>query len=260
MEKGMKIKSLFSSSDGNSCLVATDEESILIDAGASWKQIQNVTNNNQLINKLVAVFISHEHGDHVSGAGIVGRKTGATIYIPQASYEKRAQLFNKTKLVFINGGDEIPLESLSIKAFSTRHDSVESLGFTVTEVHTGAKFAYLTDTGSISKLIRENLHDCDALLIEADYDPQMLEDYDEYDPLLKDRIRSPFGHLGTDQAIAFVSTLDLDKIQWIMFGHISQQTNSIDKIKSHIKNKIEEKYWQKFKIAPNSNFLEITKK
>jgi len=250
----MKVKSLFSSSDGNACLVVTDKESILIDAGISWKQIQNVAG--EAINKLTAIFVSHEHGDHVLGAGIAARKSGATIYIPKASYEKRAELFKNTKSYFINGGDVVDLESLSIKAFSTRHDSIESVGFTVIDKSNQTKFGYLTDTGSISLVVRENITDCDALLIEADYDSQMLENYDEYDPLLKDRIRSPFGHLGNDQAIAFINSLKLDRIQWVLFGHMSSQTNSIDAIKSAMQQ-IKEEYWVKFKFAPNTEFLEI---
>ena len=251
----MKIKSLFSSSDGNACLVVTDEESILIDAGVSWKQIQGT--GGEALDKLTAIFVSHEHSDHVLGAGIAARKSGATIYIPKASHEKRAELFKNTKIVYINGGDVIDLKSLSIKAFSTRHDSIESVGFVITDKSNQTAFGYLTDTGSISLVIRESLKNCDALLIEADYDPQLLEDYDEYDPLLKDRIKCPYGHLGNDQAVDFINSLKLDSIQWILFGHMSRQTNSRDAINTIISHKIKEEYWAKFKFAPNTEFLEI---
>ena len=194
----------------------------------------------------------------ILGAGVVSRKTECPIYIPERSFMKKEAAFGKCEEVnYIAGGDTVVVGDFSVKAFSTRHDSEGSVGYVVTEISTGKKFGYLTDTGIITRLMRVALEGCDAYFIESDYDDETLSNYDDYTLELRDRIASPYGHLSNDQAVGFVEdSIDLDKTQWILFGHLSPRTNSPDMVKTAIK-KTFPNYVETFKLAPTSDPLEI---
>ena len=249
----MKVHPIFSSSQGNCCVVYTDNTKILLDVGVSWKKATNASH----LDNLDAIFCSHSHGDHISGAGIAGRKTGKTIYLPREAFEKKAELFTKCKIKYITGGDVTTVGDFSVLSVSTRHDTKNSLAFIVEEIQTGKRFGLLTDTGSISKVIRIKFSDCNGYLIETDYDPQLLLDFPDYDEYLKERISSPWGHLSTDQAIEFIQeNLNLDKIDWILLGHISQNTNTPELVLEKIYKAFPD-YKEKFTCAPTAEPYEL---
>jgi phosphoribosyl 1,2-cyclic phosphodiesterase len=241
----MKILPVGSSSSGNSTLVFNDNTHILIDCGISAKKILAKTGRNTFD----ALFLSHEHGDHVSGAGPVGRKTKVPIYLHEVVYKDEQEKLENCVVHFINEMSEIKIGDFTIKPFSTKHDAKYSLGFVVEEKGTGINLCYLTDTGSISKTMRERTKHCNAFFIECDYDDDMILTYDGYDQLLKDRIMSNFGHLSTAQAIEFIEGFDLDKIKAVIIGHISTRTNSPQKVLEHVQEKLAA-HKNKFFIAP----------
>ena len=196
--------------------------------------------------------------DHIQGAGVTARKLKCPVYIAEKCFEKKAYLFDKTPVNYIIGGDVVKVGNFSIKAFSTRHDSEECLGFVITEKDTNKKLAFLTDTGSITKLMREVMRDCDAYMIEADYDEEGLEKNAEYDDILKQRIRSDFGHLSNTQALEYISNnVDLNKTQWILFSHMSENTNSPEILEKQAQFKLPEIHWGKIHIAKNITKLNI---
>ena len=221
----MKIHSLHSSSSGNSLKISTKKSTIVIDAGVSYKKLCEA--NGCTFDKLDAVFITHDHGDHVGGAGVLGRKTGAPIYIHRKSYTVRKTIFKDCDIREIDVGDTVEIGDLSIKPFSNKHDAEYCMSYIVTHLETGKKFGYTTDTGMITPMMAANLKGCDAYLIEANYDVQMMEDYEDYDQIHKDRVTSPLGHLSNDQTREFIRDhLNLDDIQFILLGHLSPRTNS----------------------------------
>jgi len=206
---------MFSSSSGNSTLIYNEESQIIIDAGVSFKRIKETAS---IELNPEAIFITHEHVDHVRGAGVLGRKTLAPIYIPAKSYEHVSHIFNGCDVRFISGGDIIETKGFTIEPFSTRHDAKGSVGFVITDKTNSKKFGMITDTGSVTRLMKLALVGCDAYLIETDYDEQLLTKYEDYDQYLKDRIRGPWGHLGNQQAMDFVEeVIDLDAVEWILF-------------------------------------------
>lgn len=251
----MYVHSMYSSSSGNACRVFNKNTTILIDAGVSFKKLQKAAGADF---KPDALFITHEHSDHTSGAGIVHRKTKCSIYIPKPSYMEKRALFNDYKPNFLAGGHEVAIGDFKIKAFSTRHDSTACVGYTVTEIATGKKFGYLTDSGSYSRLMEATLKGCDAYLLETDYDDRLLEEYEEYPDVHKERIRSPWGHLSNTQTLEFIeNSIDLAKTQWVLLGHLSPRTNTPETLLMQVKNKFP-KYLNKFKIAPTATPLKIT--
>lgn len=248
----MQLINLMSGSSGNSTIIKSDDVEIMIDAGGSFKKIAEKYKSllNKDLTDLNGLFISHEHGDHITGAGIIGRKLKCPIFIPEKSYEKKKNLFNECIINYINGGETIKIKHLEIKPFNTRHDSEACVGFVIIDTLKNKKLGYLTDTGSITKLIKESLRDCNAYMIEADYDEEGLEKCAEYDDILKERIRSDFGHLSNDQALDFIyNNINIDSVDWILFSHLSEKTNSPDILMNKVKYKFPERYWNKFHVA-----------
>lgn len=244
----MKVKPLYSSSEGNACKVFTDKTTILIEAGVSYKKMVLANNGMDLIPN--AVFITHSHSDHIESAGVVGRKTGAPLYMLEESFKRKEKLFTNCVVNFIKHDDVIVIGDFSIKVFDTRHDR-PSVGFIITETATGKQFAYLTDTGAINKMVKAIISECDAYLLEADYDEEALQKTAEYDDVLKERIKSPWGHLGTQQTLDYINdNLNMEKVSWIILGHISKTTNSPAMVNIRLNATIDKKYIDKFYLAP----------
>lgn len=250
----MNVRPLYSSSSGNVCKIWTKNTTILIEAGTSYKKMVEA-NGGPLSPD--AVFITHSHGDHINGAGIIGRKSGAPLYMLRESFVKKKKLFTDCTINLIKHGDRITIGDFTIDVFDTRHDR-PSVGFIIKEIKTGKRFAYVTDTGAIGKLVKNAISECDAYLLETDYDELELEKTSEYDDVLKDRIRSPFGHLGTQQTLDYINVnIDLEKVSWILLGHLSTVTNSPKLVLGRLEKTINKKYKNKFHLAPLDNELTL---
>lgn len=245
----MKVRPLYSSSSGNACKITSEngKTTLLIEAGVSYKKLVEANGEHLTPD---AIFITHSHGDHINGAGVIARKSGAPLYMLREAYVKKERLFSSCDVRHIKHGDEIVVGNFRVSVFDTRHDR-PSVGFIITETTTGKRLAYLTDTGAIGKTVQLAISDCDAYLLETDYDELELEKTAEYDDVLKDRIRSPFGHLGTQQTLDYINEhIDLEKVSWVILGHISTITNSPSLVNARINASIDNKYITKFYLAP----------
>ena len=250
----MNVRPLYSSSSGNACKVYTKDTTLLIEAGVSYKKLVEA-NGDQLHPD--AVFITHSHGDHINGAGVLGRKSNAPLYMLREAYVKKEKLFNACDIQLIQHGDTLTIGDFTIDVFDTRHDR-PSVGFIITETKTGKRFGYVTDTGAIGKTVKLAISDCDAYLLETDYDEDELEKTAEYDDVLKDRIRSPWGHLGTQQTLDYINeNIDLEKVSWILLGHLSTITNSPELVTARLDTTIDEKHRDKFYLAPLDTALTL---
>ena len=229
----MNIHPLYSSSSGNACRVFNNTTSILIDCGVSMKKVFS-----QGEFDIDAIFVTHEHSDHVGGAGVVCRKIQCPIYIHPKSYERsKEKIFKKCDdhINFFVGGNTATIGDFKVRGFIARHDSHNGgMGLIVTEIPTDKKFSYLTDTGSVTPQMKEEMAGCDAYFLEAGHDVEMLKTHEQYDQVLKDRILGPFGHLSNDQSIELIDQMlksNFDDIQWITFGHLSERTNKPELVK-----------------------------
>jgi len=253
----MQIIILASGSAGNATLVKCGDNSILIDAGIT---LRDLTALFKKYGQPSAVFCSHSHSDHIKSCGALGRKFKMPIYLHSATYEKKQKIFNNCPVHFIDPGIKNPVklfnDRLEISSFSTQHDCEASLGFIVKDLQENKKICYLTDTGSFTKLMYEAAKDCDGYLLETDYDDEELEKTAEYDDILKDRIRSDFGHLSNKQAINFCKRLDFTKLKFISFIHLSKVTNSHEIVQGLIDSNFPN-HKEKFFIEPIEQKLEI---
>lgn len=248
----MHILPLVSSSAANSTYIYTDTSHILIDAGLSVKKIIELSGRDEFD----ALFVSHEHGDHVKSAGALGRKLKTPLYMHELTFNKKPDLYKNCTVTFLDPSDVTTIGDLQVKTFSTKHDATYTFGFIIEDLTCNKKLCYLTDTGIITPLMRKRMEEADAFFIEADYDVQMLEDYPGYDILLKERIRSPYGHLSTTDALDGLEKVGADSAPFIIFAHLSSRTNTPEKVLELAKEKFPD-YKGQFYVAPMNTAVEL---
>jgi phosphoribosyl 1,2-cyclic phosphodiesterase len=246
----MFVRPIASSSNGNSTYVYNDDTHIIVDSGIAAKDIIKLAGRH----KFDAILITHNHSDHFKSAGPLGRKTKAPIYILSTGYKAKKDNLFKCKIVEIDPTQSYKIGSIVVQPFSTSHDVLTgSVGFTFQDKST--KFCFITDTGRITKLMYEQLMQCNSYFLETDYDEALVKTCD-YPELLKERIQSDAGHLSNQQAIEFFKLLDLNKVKSITVGHLSKNNNSPDIVKKLFED-IFPNYISKLHIAPTSYDIEV---
>ena len=220
---------LCSSSSGNSAYIGTAKHGILIDAGTNNKQLLLSLEKAGLSpDSIKAVFLTHEHDDHVGALRVFASKRKIPVY---ATGGTLSGLMGKgildgsfeTEIITEKG---ITVEDMHISYFHTFHDSKESCGYTVQLPD--AKVGVCTDTGKVNDEILKNLSDCSLVLLESNYDDTLL-DFSSYPLSLKARIRSDSGHL-SNRACADTARLLLDSgVRRFVLGHLSRENNTPDR-------------------------------
>lgn len=229
-----KICLLYSGSRGNSAFIEAGGARILIDAGKSAKALCSALCNIGVdIDSIDAIFITHEHRDHVSALQTLSHKHKIPIHILLPSADifyglKDEKLCACLELKFKNEF-ETDVKGLHVKAFPTPHDSRAAVGYRLTFEENGAEYSigYATDTGCVTDAMRENLTGCFAAVIESNHDIDMLRE-GPYPPELKDRIRSKRGHLSNPDCAEFASALSKSGTRHIMLAHLSEENNQPD--------------------------------
>ena len=172
-----------------------------------------------------AIFITHEHSDHISGLRLFMKKYRAHLYANFLTM--RAILcsndIDSEKIHIITEGEPFTVGSITAKAFSTPHDSVSSVGYTVES--DGEKCGVATDTGTVTKEMLANLSGCSTVLIEANHDEEMLKS-GPYPYYLKKRILSDKGHLSNCKCAWLATQLAIWGTKKILLGHLSQHNNA----------------------------------
>lgn len=221
----MKFCSLFSGSSGNSLFVQSQNTSLLIDAGCTGKALTGAIDSiGEKASDVKGILISHEHGDHTRGAGIMSRKFNIPIYANEktwAAMERNLGKIAPENRRIING--EASIGDFNIRSFRVPHDAASCIGFTL-EDRAGKIMSSVTDMGVFTTEIREGIKDSDLILIESNHDVEMLK-YGPYPYDLKRRVLSELGHLSNeDSAAAILSFLD-DRHRKIILGHLSGTNN-----------------------------------
>ncbi len=229
---------LGSGSKGNAILVESGSTSLLIDAGFSGKELRRrlalIDRSPQDIN---AILISHEHGDHISGAGVLSRQLSLPVYANNGTHqaaEKRVGCLHKR--AEFETGTAFTFDGLTIHPFRICHDTADPVGFVISDdTHS---LCCCTDTGRITGLIRQRARQCQALILEANYDPQMLAD-SPYPPSIQQRIRSGQGHLANGEAARFLAELaETSSLQQVVLAHLSRVNNRPELVYNRIQEEI----------------------
>ncbi len=212
-----------SGSRGNSILIRSDETALLVDAGLSGIEIQRrLIQVGQAPEKLDAIIISHEHTDHVKGAGVLSRRFGIPLYISSPTYNVCQELGKIESVHFFSCGAGFDIGGIAVNPFTISHDACDPCGFTFT--HGEKKIGLATDLGVVTNLLKEHLRCCGILYLEANHDPDMLKN-GPYPWHLKQRIQSRTGHLSNKDAGKLLAELVHPGLQHVVLGHLSEQNN-----------------------------------
>ena len=220
----MRFSPLFSSSSGNSAYIGTSSCGILIDAGANCKQLTLALEDIGVEpSSIRAIFITHEHSDHISALRVFAKKYGCQVYASPETL-KRLQKHGHLEGVKDSFGtdSEVEVGGLVVTPFHTSHDSVESLGYSVTDGD--RKITIISDTGEVTPAIMRAAEGSDLVMIESNHDPDMLK-WGPYPPELKARIRSKIGHLSNGDCSEAVLELYNSGTTRFVLSHLSAENN-----------------------------------
>lgn len=222
----LKCCSLYSGSTGNSFFVQTEDTKILIDAGVSCKKIEQALGSIDVSPKDIdAVLITHEHIDHTKSIAMLSKKYGTPIYANSETWNallKTNDKLSNADIHIFDNNSNFQLNDLKIHPFSTPHDASNPCGFNIFKDK--KKISIATDLGHISDDIIKNLENSSLLMLESNYDSNVLK-YSSYPYSLKQRIAGPKGHLEnciTGQTIAHLINSGLENALLI---HLSKENN-----------------------------------
>ena len=223
-----RLCTLASGSEGNVCFVQVQDTRILIDAGISYKQLcqalQELGTGPETVS---AVLLTHEHSDHTAGLPLLMRKNGIPVYTTAGTFaglaeQKLFEKLPKSGFHLISFREPFTVGPLRITAFPTQHDAKESAAFRIDTEE--ASLAVVTDLGSYDDDLTEAMQGLNALLLEANHNPQMLA-AGPYPYPLKLRIESEAGHLSNEAAAAFLASICHKGLKSVLLGHLSRINN-----------------------------------
>jgi len=221
--------SLQSGSNGNCLYVEAGGTRLLFDAGVSGALAeQRLAAHGVDIRTVDALVISHDHCDHCRSLGIFQRKFGLTAYLTRhtlAGARRRCRLGELGPLRHFKAGEVLRIGEATIETIPTPHDGDDPVAFVIDDGR--HRLGILTDLGSVFDALHSAVASLDAVLLESDYDPDMLKASD-YPDWLKQRIRGPNGHLSNDEAATLLAEAGTKRLRWACLGHLSEETNRPD--------------------------------
>lgn len=217
------ITSLNSGSNGNCYYVGNNNEAVLVDVGISCKEVELRMKRLDLsLDKIKAIFISHEHGDHIKGVQTLSKKYNLPVYITPQTLSNSHLVLENVLIKSFNGYGKVVIGSLIVTPFPKRHDASDPYSFIVEG--NGIKIGVLTDIGSACQHVIENFKQCHAAFLEANYDEGLL-DSGYYPYYLKERIRSDKGHLSNKQALDLFVNHKSELMSHVILSHLSKDNN-----------------------------------
>ena len=225
----MQLISLASGSKGNSYLVKTGKTTLLVDAGLSAKQLAlrllDVGSDASQIN---AIFITHEHIDHIRGARVFAKKMNIPVFMNQGCFDaarERYQLDEIQDIHLFETGVPFDYQDVIIHPMSITHDTVDPVCFTIDNGK--HSFEIVTDLGKMNKLVSTKLRKVDGLVLESNHDLEMLKNNKNYPENIKQRIRSNQGHLSNVQSAEAARDIIMHgKLKQLLLAHLSENNNT----------------------------------
>ena len=229
----LKIYSLYSGSKGNSLYISAAGVEILIDAGKNARALSNaLLDIGTDIKNIAAIFVTHEHTDHISALEVISKKHEIPVHITDISAKKLDKMpdsFVHKNLVRHDEIFEVNVEGLHITSFSVPHDSMMCVGYRIDFSDNDGmhSIGVATDIGYVTKGICKNLEGCEAVVLESNHDEDMLKN-GPYPYDLKKRILSNRGHLSNKSSATFGAHLAAKGTKAFMLAHLSEENNTPD--------------------------------
>lgn len=222
----MQVASLGSGSKGNGTLVRSGDQLCLVDCGFGLKETcQRLARLGVAPEQLDAVLITHEHGDHSRGVAALAARFGLAVYASYGTcHAIPARLgLSRCDVHEVRPGRPFRLGDLTVEPVPVPHDAREPCQFVFDSGR--RRLGILTDLGSVTGQVQESYHDCDALVLEANHDPDMLAS-GPYPPSLKRRVGGRLGHLSNDQSAGLLESINHERLQYLVMSHLSEQNNT----------------------------------
>jgi len=222
----MHVISLQSGSNGNCIYVETDGVRLLFDAGISGRQAQQrLAEHKRDITGVDAVLISHDHADHCRGMGVFHRKFGLPVFATAKTCHaaKRYDLGKIEDLRHFHRGESLQFGHVTVETIPTPHDGADGVAFVVDDGK--RRLGILTDLGHVFDELQAVVGSLDAVLLESNYDPDMLAN-GPYPDFLKERIEGPGGHISNVEAAEVLLSHAAKRMQWACLAHLSEDNNT----------------------------------
>ncbi len=221
--------SLYSGSSGNCTYVESESGGILIDAGVSLRRIeQGLKSVGSDITRVCAVFLTHEHSDHIRALPQLFKKYQMPVFATPGTVEGAcAALGDAVKLsdfTMLETGRQAKAAGMTVSSFATSHDSRESVGYRI-RLPDGENAAVATDLGFVDDAVLQGVRGCRMVMIESNHDTAMLQN-GRYPVYLKRRILSAMGHLSNRDCAAVLPELAGSGTRHVVLAHLSKDNNS----------------------------------
>jgi len=226
----VRFASLGSGSEGNGLVIEAGGSRLLLDCGFSSRETtRRLARIGLEPTDLAGILVTHEHSDHVGGVFSFARRFELRVWITHGTLsmlrESDAEIDASVELTFVHGENGFGVGDLHVLPFTVPHDAREPVQYVVSD---GARrLGVLTDTGCSTPHIEEVLSGCDALVLEANHDSDMLQ-RGEYPPALKARIAGRYGHLDNTAAGGILAAIDRGRLQHVIAAHLSHKNNTPD--------------------------------
>lgn len=226
----MRFCCLGSGSKGNTTLVAYKNTLLMVDCGFSMRHVlARMQQKNCHPEQLTAILVTHEHADHINGVAALAKNFSIPVYATRGT-AKTGKLDSVDELHWLTLDQPEQVGDVNVTPVAVPHDAVEPCQFLFAA--NDRKLGVVTDLGSVSPHVLRSYSQCDALLLEANHDADMLWQ-GKYPPSLKVRVAGDWGHLSNQQAEDFVHALELQRLSTLVLGHISEQNNCLSIVQQH---------------------------
>jgi len=237
---GIGVTVLGGGSRGNSLLIHTGETGILIDAGFSRKEtLARLARVNISPSIIKMILITHEHGDHVKGCRLLSEHLDIPVCVSHRTYDyirgSKGEEWSNVRI--FSAGSTFDFECFTISPFSVQHDAIDPVGFVIE--HGDHRIGIATDLGCVNELVKRRLHDCDVLVLESNYDLDLLRNA-ERALSLKRRIMGRHGHLDNQDAVTVLDELLTSRSRALFLTHISSECNQRNIVEKLAVNKLNE--------------------
>jgi len=221
----VRFASLGSGSNGNATLVQVGDTLLLVDAGFSARVIhERLQTIGISAEDITAILVSHEHSDHVKGVSVLARRFGIPVWLTRGTW-RRLKDKNIPTVEYLHAHGSFRIGDAKVTPFPVPHDAAEPCQYVIGDGK--RRFAIATDMGCVTPYVNERLTGVDALLLEANYDNDMLRN-GSYPYALQTRIDGRYGHLSNNQSAVLAASLEHPGLQKLFLGHLSENNNTPD--------------------------------
>jgi phosphoribosyl 1,2-cyclic phosphodiesterase len=222
----MQFSVLASGSTGNAFYIETERQRLLVDAGLSGKQLEQLfAQIDRQLQDITAVLVTHEHSDHIKGLGVIARKYRLPIYANEKTWKAMegmiGEIPTEQKFIFPSGKVQ-SFGDLDVESFGVSHDAAEPMFYVFH--HEGKKLVLMTDTGYVSDRMKGTIENADVFIFESNHDVEMLR-MGKYPWNVKRRILSDVGHISNEEAGLALADVIGDRTKRIYLAHLSQDNN-----------------------------------